>query len=414
MRDDARRGPVRPVALLDRARDIKCFISYSAHGWQPRFAKLLAQRLERQRGIAVWIDVREIKTGDSLYRSLSAGLDRGSDCCVCLLSPNYLEGKIAMKEFLRAIALYDQKGKPLLPIMIMEMERPIELGDLKVNDFTHAVGVTGRVHRKRLNQEVHDLASDIRRHFEPPRDLLEFFDPCNGLPVIVATNRAYRTPYKERATSTTAQFERAVSKPLDHLQAYRKRISSWDFRQSEGLKSREVNELVDGRYNLVSYASGKINKCTQLMLKRMSREYRMHLSFVGPGGRRAGSTGSRSRGRRARMALEWGRQRLPYKRDVDHGIVARVRPGQLDKRVWWVFAGCGRPGSVAARRLVFDPQWSDVLWPAIGRAGKSTKGTCFIALFSVRYNKRCSDNPMEPTLVEVRGMTRKGKFEKIV
>jgi len=64
--------------------------------------------------------------------------------------------------------------------------------------------------------------------------------------------------------------------------------------------------------------------------------------------------------------------------------------------MWWVVAGNGRPGSVAARKLVFDPDWSDVLWSRL----RGARERSFVAVPGVDYV--VSDAPSSAELRDFR------------
>ena len=320
---------------------------------------------------------------------------------VSLISPEYLLSENCAKELYEAHQAWYQKGKPLFPVKIGRCDLPFILRDMVYDDLSDTVTPEGHVIPSILENKVAHLATNIRRRLEPRIDLLRFFDPTNSQPVRLVTNRSYITPFSTKTFSTTIRFADSVAELLRLLNR-RGVISAWSSVNSDYLVERDWQALVDGAENLVSYASSKINPVTDLILRRLESTYDTNLRFVFEddlAAARAESTfpdASPSR----RVSLIVKDKVLAYLKDRDHGLVLRARATPGAGKHWWIVAGCGRPGSVAAYRLLFDSAWAAVLWPRI----TSRLPDAFYAIVTVKYDPVASDDPIQPEIVDFQVM----------
>lgn len=249
-----------------------------------------------------------------------------------------------------------------------------------------------------FDSEVKRLVEKIRAYFEPHPDLIHFFDPENGGAVRLVTNKSYTSPFLDKSYSTTDKFTYRTAEILQTLNR-RGTIANWSLVQIDYLKSAYWRTLLDGPDNLISYASSKINPVTDLVLRALEEAYSLSLRFVFEDDLSAGRPESTFPDPSAarRVALVWKGTPHNYSESQDYGLLIRARSNPESNKCWWIVAGCGRPGSVAAQRFLFEPEWSKMLW------GRFTPGppNSFVAVFRVSYEKKASDNPLVPELLEV-------------
>jgi hypothetical protein len=151
-----------------------------------------------------------------------------------------------------------------------------------------------------------------------------------------------------------------------------------------------VRDLVDGDSHIVSYASSKINPCTELLLDRVESSSGQCIRFVMEADLRAGVQRSSLpyKVHDAKAALLVNGEALFHSNLLDHGVIVRSRFEEDSERMFWIFAGCGRPGSIAARKLVFDNGWDGALWKALA---PSLKSKSFAVIFSVQCDRANSE-----------------------
>ena len=175
-----------------------------------------------------------------------------------------------------------------------------------------------------------------------------------------------------------------------------KMITEWGPKPIEYIKDNEVKSFTLGQRNLISYGSSKINKCTAIMLEHLRNQYDLNVRFVLESDLKRGITQSQlPNDEGGRVALLSQNEQLRFDDQIDHGIIVRANPYPGDERVWWIFAGCGRPGSVAARDLIFDPDWQSVFWPALVGHGELKS---FVAVFSVQYGEELDTASSKPSV----------------
>jgi hypothetical protein len=255
---------------------------------------------------------------------------------------------------------------------------------------------------------------DLLDRFEP-KDLppptvgtLGFFDPGNQMPVYLVTNLMYRynfTFYKAktaRDVSTTTQFSTEITQYCTLLRS-RGAISRFEHKHPNRLKGRVLRDLLAANANLISYASSKINPCTKMILSQLDRQYGHILRFasVDKRGRVNMNRGFRNPKASDKVALVWQSQITKHvKTEIDYGLIVKAHPAPKDPRVWFVFAGCSRPGSVAARKLVCDPEWSKALFDKMKGEGTDS----FVTVYSVEYDDHSSDNPRELDICDFKAL----------
>jgi hypothetical protein len=100
-------SPEKPLAP---SRDVKVFLSY-AHEWADD-ARYISQVLT-SRGLDIWVDSGQLRTGDSLSRSVSKAIGN-ADYFVALLSPEYFASPWCVRELETAA----QDNTELLPIKV--------------------------------------------------------------------------------------------------------------------------------------------------------------------------------------------------------------------------------------------------------------------------------------------------------
>jgi len=292
-----------------------------------------------------------------------------------------------------------EKGKPLFPVLVRDVKLPIQLAGLVWTDYRDIVTTSGHIRKNRLADLARELVAAIRHRFRPDQDVLQYFSPENEDKVALLINRSYATPFVRRRASTTGVFQQDIGPVLSEL-VERRALAEWKTVEVDRTSRRSVRAYVNGAWNIISYASSKINVGTALILDRIERERRLCLRFVFEHdlkrGRKRSSFPNYRKG--VQVAILFQDAEFRYAETEDHGLILRVLPTTGPKRTWWVLAGCGRPGSVAARRLVLDAEWRDYLWPSI------RKESSFVALFRVLYRASASDQPYAPELVSFRAL----------
>ena len=247
----------------------------------------------------------------------------------------------------------------------------------------------------KVNADKTPLALDKR--------IADFLNPRNSFPVCVLTNLNFRysdeshTPLYDTRLSTTAAFISEVTRYLVWLY-WARLVSMVEHKHTDLLRPSTIARLVDGPVNLISYASSRINPCTKTMLAHLEKEYGLTLRFVaadGSGGVN-GDLSGRILGVSSGVGFTWQEETFVHEQDHrDYGIIVRAHPALHDPRVWWIFAGCSRPGSVAARKLIFERTWAEYLVKKIGKNNWES----FAAVFSVDYDPQSSDNPRNPQII---------------
>jgi hypothetical protein len=364
----------------------------------------LAATLKRFRGIAPWLDREEIAVGEHLHLRIPQGLTSETDCCICLISPNYMRpGSNSVRELNAASELHYAQGKPIYPILLGGSRPPYQLGDLVWSDFKNVITRSGDVDRFLFDKLVKVLVSSIRKHFSTDlTPATTFLDPHNSLPVLIMHNRSYKTPYRVKINSSTGVFLKETGDVFSRLRR-RGSIGSWELKETDYLKKKDLIEFLDKEYNIITYASSKINPCTFRVLTALERQYAIRMRFVYQKDILAGKSSSAfttTPDQDERLALLWNDDGPRFYGDgEDYGLIIRANPKPGDRRIWWVLAGAGRPGSIAARKLVFDTTWSDVLWSKV----KDIKS--FACLFKVRYRRSATDCPRDPSVLGCRTLS---------
>ena len=107
------------------------FISYARENAE--LAEKISEAL-RQRGQKTWMDDVGIRSGDDWLERIAKTID-GSKAVVTIISPEAVESKWVRRE----IEYADNKGKPILPVMIAPCELPgwfeLRLGNIQRLDF---------------------------------------------------------------------------------------------------------------------------------------------------------------------------------------------------------------------------------------------------------------------------------------
>ena len=230
---------------------------------------------------------------------------------------------------------------------------------------------------------------EIEKRRSRNRNIHSLFAAPSPRVVDVVADRQYRGPYHLPGTSTTLEF---ITLTLDVLSSdvmsgalAGTRTTAVDYLSREG-----VRDLVDGDSHIVSYASSKINPCTELLLDRVESSSGQCIRFVMEADLRAGVHHSRLPNKvpDARAALFVNGEELYHSNSLDHGVIVRSRFDDDSERMYWIFAGCGRPGSIAARKLVFDNCWDGALWTSLA---PSLRSKSFAVIFSVQCDRPNSD-----------------------
>ncbi len=368
------------------ADSLVCFISHAWTGGQHDLARHFALRLNRFKGLRAWIDENENRPGQDLLGRLQAGLREESDCCIALLSPEYLSSKTAPKELAEAHTLYYERGKPLIPIIIKRLELPLEVVRLVYLDFSNAISSeTLEVNKKRFKPHMKRLVNAVRGYFSVATNDLAFMTPPDRGEIVLATNRRYSGPYPDKKKSTTVVFYNKVTSILNLL-AKRCAMDGWESCETDYVDEEDIRNLVQGPKNIISYASSKINKCTELILRVLYKDYGVDVAFLLETDLRRGRRDSQlpKLDEAERAALIWKGRSLYHDDQSDHGLIVRASP-KNSMKTWWVFAGCGRPGSVAARKLVFEREWDARFWKAVADRWKRSS---FIACFTVQHDRK--------------------------
>jgi hypothetical protein len=142
----------------------RCFISYRWDESQAAFARHLAARLNRFKGLRAWIDVDEFRVGVRLHDWLERGIRTECDVFIPILSPEYLNGPTCQKELSLAVKLSDSECKPILPVVVVSCNIPLILGDLTWADFRPALDGEGNFHKEEMRRQTQTLVKSIRYH----------------------------------------------------------------------------------------------------------------------------------------------------------------------------------------------------------------------------------------------------------
>lgn len=229
-----------------------------------------------------------------------------------------------------------------------EQERPLAAEVLLSNALKTNPSLRSPEFDKRLES--------IRR-----RNTLEFFDPDNGLPTTLVYNASYPSPTRSTQISTTDEWLYGVRRTFDDMSLI------YDTRGAN-LDERTITTALKESRNVISYASSKINPCTEAMLQELNQRLGLDLWFIyeSEAERKPSRTVFTRARQHERAALMLGGKVLNYKETkstgYDHGVLLRYRFPANDGRQWIIFAGCSRPASVAARKIVFDRAFGEPLW----------------------------------------------------
>ncbi len=364
---------------------ITCFISHTWSDGQHGFAKYFVSRLSRFRRMKAWLDEEQIKSSQNLQQRIEVGLRGESDCCIALLSPEFMAARNAPNELEVAARLSYETGKPLFPVLLRRFEIPLSVAGLRWFDLSMAVEPnTLEVNNRVFTPTMKELVSDIRAVLDPTPDVMAFFTPPTRSRVVLVTNLGYEGPHPyPGGVSTTVQFRDAVAISLNTL-VRRASIASRQEIHSNRVSGDLLRGLLNGDDSVISYGSSKINKCTEMMLEHLSARAGQAIRFVLEEDLRSGKRESNfpTDEKAKRAALIWRGTQLFHDDNTDYAIVMRL----IEKsKIWWLFAGCGRPGSVAARKLVFEPDWSRFLWDDLGTRWKRSS---FVARVTVQHDRK--------------------------
>lgn len=366
-------------------------------------ARPLAEAL-RFLGLRVWFDEYTVRTGDSLREVIDQGL-RDARMGAVILSPSFLRKGWAQAE-LDALVTRQARERRALVLPVWH-----DISKSRVARYSQILAARKAVLTRRgLDAVVDEIAAVVSgdRTGQGPvpqrRHVLEFFNPGNSLPTRLVYNRAYGTPTPKAQRSTTDEWLFEVCQAFTTL----RRIGA-----ATGATLRPTNyhpdslpKLLTDQVNLVSYGSSKINPCTEALLENLDRRFSLDIRFVYQQDASSGkqrSVFSLDR-QMERVGLHFQGRVLTYRenasktRGQDYGVLVRARPTRRDKRLWIIFAGCGRNASVASRLLVFDAQRGDPLWRRLRRAGPLG---CFLAVFETRYLPKKNTEPKDIRLIDV-------------
>jgi hypothetical protein len=167
---------------------IKVFISY-ARADSP-FVERLCAELEA-RNLQIWLDVKDIKVGDSIVSRIEDGI-RDSDVFCLILSPASSSRPWVLKEYRTALNRQlstDGKDIRILPILIKDCEIPGLLQDIRYADFTRSFieGIEEVLDALRLESNrkapYYELTSFIEERFQSVPSFIEIVkknDGCHG------------------------------------------------------------------------------------------------------------------------------------------------------------------------------------------------------------------------------------------
>lgn len=367
--------------------EIRCFISHTWNDGQHSLAIEFAKRLRQYPDLSIWIDETDIRPSQNLPSRILSGLTTETDCCIALLSPEFLQASTAPVELSLAVQLCEERGKPFFPVIV----KTINGGQAPVVsrvwvDFTDTISSTMSVEdEQRFNFHILQLVEGIRDCFDVKPDLVQFLSPVTPGPVSLVTNRHYRGPFPDKA-STTQRFFSQVEGALYTLKR-RGLVTGWESVETD-YPSNDITAILNSKVNVISYASSKINICTKEMLERIEASYpSIQLRFVSEAALRKGQLNSifshdEAVLKQQRAALLWNGRHLYHDNRIDHGIILRLQQSNPLRR-WIIVAGCGRPASVAASQLLFDDTSKD-LWSSLS-SGWETRS--FVIVFSVAHRR---------------------------
>lgn len=285
----------------------------------------------------------------------------------------------------RTVRDADQSSEPLSRAeSLRERGRPLAAESLL------SAGVKSGAHL--LSAEYIEKLKSIR-----DRNTLEFFNPNNDLSTTMVFDRAYenRTPGNE--VSTTQDWVFKVWAALKDIE----RIYQTKPPQHRPARYRvpTIHRLLKESRNLISYASSKINPCTEYMLEELNERLGLDLRFIYESdiGREKRSTFTRTR-ERDRAALIFRGTALKFRQESseghDYGILFRYC---FPDKQWLIFAGCSRPGSVAAGKLVFDREFGEALW---SRPDLQEPLRSFLCIFRTSFIPPNTNKPHRVEIVE--------------
>lgn len=359
-------------------------------------------------GFEVWYDEYKIRAGASLREAIDRGL-RQARMGAVILSPNFLR-KGWTKEELDALVTRQARERRTVVLPIWH-----RIAREQVEKFSPILAARKAILTSDGLDSVVDhvasvLASDRLGGGPVPqrRHVLEFFNAKNDLVTTVVYNRKFKTPTPRAKESTTEVFISNVRSALDTL----RRIGT-----QKGVALRPTNYhptgvigLLDQQTNIVAYASSKLNSCTGAILERLDRRYKLGVRFMyvnDVAAKKTKSIFSEAReGERVCLSFQGRilryRETLQTNRGLDYGVLLRARPSKSDDRLWIVFAGCGRPASVASRLLVFDESIGRPLWRRLKAIGPLTS---FATVFEVRYSPKDNTQPSKIRILAVVPLT---------
>lgn len=385
---------------MTHSRDL--FICH-ASGDKNAVARPLAEALSFL-GVRVWFDEYEIRAGDSLREIIDRGL-REARMGAVILSPSFLKKGWAQTEL---DALVTRQARERRTVVFPIWHRMSQERLARYSEILAARKGVSTYHG--LDVIVDNIAAVLfgDRTGQGPvpsrRHVLEFFNARNNLPTALVYNREYPTPTPKEQRSTTDKWLFEIQQTFATL----KRIGAAKrvMPRPTNYHPSTLSMLLRDRFNIVSYASSKINPCTENILEGLNRRLDLGVRFVyqadaASGKQRSVFTPDR---KGERVALLFRGRVLEYSENAmrtegrDYGIVIRVRPSRRDNRLWVVFAGCGRPASVASWLLVFDDARGRPLWRRLRSAGPLRS---FAAAFEVRYTPAKNTEPTAIRILDV-------------
>ena len=142
--------PLVPSYAYDRKK-VKIFISHSSK--DKNFARKLRDSFHSE-NMDTWFDEDDILVGDDFVQSMEKGLIE-SNFIVIVLSPNFVEGPWAQKEYRTALTEQINNGKiKILPVKFKESRLPPMLNSISHADFS-----------KKYNQGLKILLRTIHRRY---------------------------------------------------------------------------------------------------------------------------------------------------------------------------------------------------------------------------------------------------------
>jgi len=247
------------------------------------------------------------------------------------------------------------------------------------------------------NRELMHKKLDSLRH----RNILRFFDPDNNLPTTIVFDREHKGRLSDHTKPTTQTWAFQVESILQELA--RDSFLKPPEMAASNYEAATIHDLVRQRRNLVTYASSKINPCTEDMLEILNPLLGLDIRFVyerDVGHKQRSTFTHKRRGERAALVFR-GKAYKSAEVDSqgrDYGILLKYRFPKEGGRQWIVFAGSSQAGSVATRLLVFDREFGQQLW---AHPGLKEPLESFLCVFEMSYNPPKHAEPKRIEVIEI-------------